>query len=188
MRELRRLRPPSGRRRGWTCRWVGAAVPPSGAPKRSGFQRVVSFRASDLSGEAPFPGVPPQLSAHTSICDSPPKSKLPPLPGGFARTPPSLPDKNRNSQFGTSLHLPRRSLVSTSNNRRRQLCKWLLGCGDSLVRGASKCRRADGSERRHDTTASRELSAGGGRSGVHAALLKNNKSRFFSVPTTFPPF
>lgn len=150
------------------------------------------------------PGVPPQMLAHTSICDSAPKSKQmkgtetrrrfdskpppsPPLPGGFARMPPSLPDKNRNSQFGTSLHLPLRCLVSTSNNRRRQLCKWPLGCGDSLVRGGSKCRRADGSERRHDTIVSWELSAGGGRSGVHVALLKNNKSRKKPVfcPTTF---
>lgn len=56
---------------------VGAVVPPSGAPCAPGFRGSFHSRPQICLGRQrlPFPGVPPQMLSHTSICDSAPKSK-----------------------------------------------------------------------------------------------------------------
>lgn len=72
-----------------------------------------------------------------------------------AKTPPFLLDRNWNSQFSTSLHLPRRSVMSVNNKQpghNLQLCKSTAGSRNrgSFVleplrrRGASPLGRSSG--------------------------------------------
>lgn len=179
--------------------------------ERSGFRRAVSFRASDLSGEAPFPGVPPQMLAHTSICDPAPNSKQmkgtemrrrfdskPPPPPPSPRFRAFLPGRRHPflTKTGTvsSVHLSICLAAALCQRATTAVANYANGCsecGDSLVRGASTFRRFEAPSRYHREP--RAVSRQRRRRPLRRARRaikeqqKSGKTRF-SVPTTFPLF
>lgn len=159
MRELRRLRPPSGSI-GEMDVSVSAAVPPSGAPCAPGFRGSFHSRPQICLGRRrwPFPGVPPQMLAHTSICDSAPKSKQ--MKGTktrrrFDAKPPRPPPRFRAALPGrrhpvltktgtvSSVHLSICLSAALCQRATTAAANYANGCSDAEIRSSAAELNAD---------------------------------------------